>query len=44
MKQQIFPLCIIALNIGAAVMYAVSKEWRKSIYFLAAAVLNAVVM
>ena len=44
MKQQIFPLCIIALNIGAAVVYALSKDWRKSIYFLLAAALNAVVM
>lgn len=44
MKQQIFPLCIIALNIGAAVVHAVSGDIKKSIYFILAAAINATVM
>lgn len=39
----IFPLILIVLDIGAAVMYGISGEWKKVIYWLAAAVLNAAV-
>jgi hypothetical protein len=43
MAQYIFPVAIIVLNIGAAVMYAINCDVRKVIYFMAAAVLNAAV-
>lgn len=39
----IFPIVLIGLDIGAAVMCAVNKDWRKFIYWLAAAILNAAV-
>ena len=42
-KEQIFPAILIALNIGAAVMSSTVHDWRKVIYWIAAAVLNAVV-
>lgn len=37
----IFPIIMIALDIGAAVMCLFSQEHKKAIYWLAAAVLNA---
>ena len=44
MKQQyIFPLILIALDVGAAVSCAVARDMRMVIYWLAAAVLNAAV-
>ena len=43
MKEKIFPLILIALDAGAAIVYACSGEWRKAIYWIAAAVLNACV-
>lgn len=43
MGKYIFPVAIIILNIGAAVMYAINCDVRKVIYFIAAAVLNAAV-
>lgn len=43
MRQYIFPVAIIILNIGAAVMYFINCDARKVIYFTAAAVLNAAV-
>lgn len=43
MAQYIFPVAIIILNIGAAVVYAINHDVRKVIYFVAAAVLNAAV-
>ena len=39
--QHIFPLILITLNIGAAIFYATSNDWRMVIYWTAAAVLNA---
>ena len=41
--QHIFPLILIALDIGAAVTYIPACDWRKVVYWIAAAVLNAVV-
>ena len=41
--QYIFPAILIALNIGAAIVYASAKDWRMVIYWIAAAVLNAAV-
>lgn len=40
----LFPVAIIILNIGAAVMYGIGGDWRKFIYFAAAAVLNIAVV
>lgn len=39
--QYIFPIILIALNVGAAIFYATAKDWRMAIYWIAAAVLNA---
>ena len=38
-----FPIAMIALDIGAAIMCIVSKEYKKAVYWIAAAVLNAAV-
>lgn len=43
MKQYIFPVLLILLDIGAAIVYATEKDWRKTVYWLAAAVLNIAV-
>ena len=42
-KTYIFPLILIACNLGAAITYAESGDVRKVIYWISAAVLNAVV-
>ena len=39
----IFPIVMIAMDIGAAVMCAVNKEYKKCIYWIAAAVLTVTV-
>lgn len=39
----IFPILLILLDIGAAAMCAVSKDYRKTVYWIAAAILNAAV-
>lgn len=39
--QYIFPAILITLNIGAAIVYATTKDLRMVIYWIAAAVLNA---
>lgn len=39
----IFPVILIALDIGAAIMSGFAHDWRKVIYWTAAAVLNAAV-
>lgn len=41
--QRIFPLLLIALNLGAAVMSFIHRDFRKGTYWLAAAVLNITV-
>lgn len=41
MTKYIFPGAIIVLNIGAAVVYSINGDVRKTIYFIAAAILNA---
>ena len=43
MKTYIFPCLLIALDIGAAIMYATEHDWRKVIYWIAAAILNITV-
>jgi hypothetical protein len=40
LASKIFPTIIIALSIGAAIIYAVKGDARHSIYWLSAAVLN----
>lgn len=42
-SKYIFPLILILLDIGAAIVYAASKDWKMAIYWIAAAVLNAAV-
>ena len=39
----IFPIAMIAMNIGAAIVCIVNKEYKKAVYWIAAAVLNAAV-
>lgn len=39
-KTQIFPLILIVLQIGAGIMYGLSKDWRMMIYWMAASILN----
>jgi len=42
-RAQLFPAVLIALDIGAAVVYGVEGDWRRTIYWTAAAVLTVVV-
>ena len=42
-RTQIFPSVLIVLDIAAAVMYVADGDFRKVIYWLAAAVLTATV-
>lgn len=42
-KTHIFPVILIILNVGAAIMSGIARDWRKTIYWTAAAVLNAAV-
>lgn len=39
----IFPTILIAMDIGAAIMCAVNSDFRKTIYWIAAAVLTVTV-
>ena len=41
--EYIFPLLLILLDVGEAVIYAVQKDYKKAVYWLAAAVLNITV-
>lgn len=41
--QHIFPALLIVLDVGAAIMYATAGDVRKTVYWIAAAVLNIVV-
>lgn len=41
--QYIFPLILIAFDIGAAVVYFLNHDYKKCVYWIAAAVLNAAV-
>ena len=40
MTKYIFPTVLICLNFGAAVVYALSRDFKMAVYWLAAAVLN----
>lgn len=39
----IFPIILIVLDIGASVMCVIGKDYKKAVYWVAAAVLNAAV-
>ena len=41
--EYVFPTILIALDICAAIPYAVRAEWRMTVYWLAAATLTACV-
>lgn len=43
MTKYIFPITLIILDLGAALMYALNKDWKMAIYWMAAAVLNCCV-
>ena len=43
MSKFIFPISLIILDIGAALVYGINGDIRKVIYWLAAAVLNIIV-
>ena len=38
--KYIFPLLLIILDVGAAIVYAINKEFKMATYWVAAAVLN----
>ena len=40
MSMYIFPAVLIALDVGAAIMCFIGKDYKKGVYWLAAAVLN----
>ncbi len=41
--KYLFPIALIILDLGAAVVYALNKEYKMAVYWLAAAVLNITV-
>ncbi len=41
--EKIIPTVLIALDVGASVVYACHGDWRRFIYWLAAATLTATV-
>ena len=43
MTKYIFPVALIVLDFGAAVVYAALRDWRMAVYWLAATVLNITV-
>lgn len=43
MSKYIFPCLLIALDVGAAGVYALQTDWKMSVYWIAAAVLNITV-
>ena len=42
-SDKFFPTLLILLDLGAAIAYAKSRDWRKVVYWVAAAVLNSAV-
>lgn len=40
---KLFPTILIVLDLGASIMWLVAGDWRRAIYWLAAAVLTATV-
>jgi hypothetical protein len=44
MSTKIFPLCLIALNLCAGIVYFYNGQIRMGVYWMAAATLNVCVM
>jgi hypothetical protein len=42
-RTQIFPAALIVLDVGAAIVYGLEADVRRTVYWLAAAVLTAAV-
>ncbi len=42
-SKYLFPVVLILLDLGAAIAYAFSGDYKKTIYWIAAAVLNVTV-
>jgi hypothetical protein len=42
-RSQIFPTLLIVLDLGAAGFYGLDLDWKRAIYWIAAAVLTACV-
>lgn len=42
-KEQILPLILIIIQVVSAIPYTVTGDWRKAVYWVAAAVLNIAV-
>jgi hypothetical protein len=40
---QLLPAAVILISFGAGIGYLFAKDWRRAIYWIAAAVLNAAV-
>ena len=43
MMEKLFPTCLIALDVCAALVYVSAGDWRRVVYWLAAATLTTVV-
>ena len=43
MTTKLFPIALIVLDVGAAVVYAIAGDYKKAVYWIAAAVLNITV-
>lgn len=43
MNKYIFPIALIVLDVAAALVYLMHKDWKMALYWTAAAVLNCCV-
>jgi hypothetical protein len=43
MSVRVFPCILMALNVAASVSYGCSGDWKRAVYWIAAAVLTAMV-
>lgn len=43
MNKYIFPITLIILDLGAALMYGISKDFKMMTYWISAAILNCCV-
>lgn len=43
MSMYVFPVALILLDVGAAIMCIIGKDYKRAVYWLAAAVLNVTV-
>lgn len=42
-REYIFPILLMLIDIGAAIMNGISRDWKKAIYWIAATILNITV-